>query len=93
MATNFNVGKVALNPRGLWFDTETYTKFDRVKNANQSVYIAKKDVPAGTLLTNTEYWYEDSNFDDLAANIQQVLMILNKLQQIRVLYYKQKQMY
>lgn len=43
--------------RGLWNETTQYEGLDVVDNGSGTSYIAKKVVPAGTPLTNTEYWF------------------------------------
>lgn len=43
-----------------WNSTTAYNEGWAVKNSNK-YYIAKKAVPAGTPLTDTEYWYTNNN--------------------------------
>lgn len=50
-----NLGKVSVQPRGEWDATTAYYKLNVVSHSGGS-YLAKQDVPAGTLLTNNEYW-------------------------------------
>ena len=45
----------SLNPRGDWNSSAVYTYRDMVAYQGNS-YIALKNVPAGTLPTDTEYW-------------------------------------
>ena len=42
---------------GPWNNTTQYEALDVVDNGSGTSYIARKNVPAGTPLTNTEYWF------------------------------------
>ena len=53
MATN--LGKVGIVMKGDWSSSETYEVLDAVSYSG-SLYIAKQNVPANTLPTNTTYW-------------------------------------
>lgn len=55
MSTTTNLGKVMVVNKGAWDATATYSILDIVSNAGSS-YLAKQNVPAGTLVTNTTYW-------------------------------------
>lgn len=55
MSVRQSLGKVAVVPKGSWDGTKTYEFLDIVKYGGGS-YIARKDVPIGTAITNTEYW-------------------------------------
>lgn len=48
-------GRVAIVPKGVWSADAKYKRLDAVTN-NNTLYFAKKDVPAGTATSNTEYW-------------------------------------
>lgn len=48
-------GRVAIVPKGEWNAQIAYKRLDAV-TVNNTLYIAKKSVPAGTATTNTEYW-------------------------------------
>ena len=48
-------GRVAIVPKGDWSSDATYKRLDAVTH-NNTLYFAKKDVPAGTATSNTEYW-------------------------------------
>ena len=48
-------GRVAIVPKGDWSADATYKRLDAV-TYNNTLYFAKKDVPAGTATSNTEYW-------------------------------------
>ena len=48
-------GRVAIVPKGDWSADATYKRLDAV-TYNNTLYFAKKDVPAGTETSNTEYW-------------------------------------
>ena len=48
-------GRVAIVPKGYWSADATYKRLDAV-TYNNTLYFAKKEVPAGTATSNTEYW-------------------------------------
>lgn len=48
-------GRVAIMPKGDWNAATAYKRLDAV-TYNNTLYFAKKDVPAGTATNNTEYW-------------------------------------
>lgn len=48
-------GRVAIVPKGDWSADVTYKRLDAV-TYNNTLYFAKKEVPAGTATSNTEYW-------------------------------------
>lgn len=48
-------GRVAIVPKGDWSADATYKRLDAV-TYNNTLYFAKKDVPAGIATSNTEYW-------------------------------------
>lgn len=48
-------GRVAIVPKGDWSAGATYKRLDAV-TYNNTLYFAKKEVPAGTATSNTEYW-------------------------------------
>lgn len=48
-------GRVAIVPKGDWSADATYKRLDAV-TYNNTLYFAKKNVPAGTAVSNTEYW-------------------------------------
>lgn len=48
-------GRVAIVPKGEWSANATYKRLDAV-TYNNTLYFAKKEVPAGTVTSNTEYW-------------------------------------
>lgn len=50
-----NAGRVAIVPKGDWSAAVEYKRLDAVAY-NNTLYVAKKAVPAGTVTTNTEYW-------------------------------------
>lgn len=50
-----NAGRVAIVPKGDWSAAVEYKRLDAVA-CNNTLYIAKKAVPAGTLPTDTAYW-------------------------------------
>lgn len=48
-------GRVAIVPKGDWSADAAYKRLDAV-TYNNTLYFAKKNVPAGTATSNTEYW-------------------------------------
>lgn len=48
-------GRVAIVPKGVWSANAAYKRLDAV-TYNNTLYFAKKEVPAGTATSNTEYW-------------------------------------
>lgn len=48
-------GRVAIVPQGEWSADATYKRLDAVTH-NNTLYFAKKEVPAGTATSNAEYW-------------------------------------
>lgn len=51
------VGRIRPVYRGVWSAETAYTVLETVTTAdNRAAYIAVKDVPAGVLLSNEEYW-------------------------------------
>lgn len=48
-------GRVAIVPKGDWSANATYKRLDAV-TYNNTLYFAKKEVPAGTITSNAEYW-------------------------------------
>lgn len=67
-------------PAGTWFQFQAYG-FLNIVYYNGGSYIAKQDVPAGVLLTNTAYWqplvaqpdlsnyYTKAEIDEMLANL------------------------
>lgn len=51
-----SIGKVRYTWKGTWDSTATYDILDRVQDADGYVYESIKAVPAGTELTNENYW-------------------------------------
>lgn len=51
-----NIGKVRYTWKGTYSATTAYSILDRVKDADGYVYEAIKAAPAGTELTNENYW-------------------------------------
>ena len=63
-------GKVRMTPKGTWNDSTAYVVLDCVSNTDKTAYyVAKKDVPAGTVLTNTEYWEVVNDISDIASQL------------------------
>lgn len=55
MSVTTPLGKVCLTPKGTWASTTSYAFLDLVFS-DRNTYLAKRDVPAGTALSNTTYW-------------------------------------
>lgn len=52
-----NIGRISPVPAGTWSSAKAYKRLDIVTDSNgEKSYIALKDVPAGTALSNTAYW-------------------------------------
>ena len=61
-----------------WNDTTAYEALDVVDNGMGTSYIAKKPVPAGTLLSNREYWFVYGSTSGAIINLQnQIDAIVN----------------
>lgn len=78
-----NMGKVAPMPRGTYDPTAKYRALDIVLK-DYSSYLAVKDVPVGTDVTNTEYWHSLSNvammgndLQDLAARVDALSILVD----------------
>lgn len=53
------IGKIAVTVGGTWSSSTAYPPTHIVKSTDgKKSYISKRDVPAGTALTNTTYWLE-----------------------------------
>lgn len=51
------IGRIRFRMRGAWTSGTAYEVMDVVRNAAGTIaYVAVKDVPSGTALTNGEYW-------------------------------------
>lgn len=68
MATTI-LGKVACTPKGAWSSGASYEVLDIVSNAGSS-YIAKQSVPAGTALSDTDYWLKIASKGDTGQDGQ-----------------------
>ena len=80
-------GRVAIVPKGDWSADVTYKRLDAV-TYNNALYFAKKDVPAGTATSNTEYWSKsivgsavtvDATMSDTSENPVQNKVVKNAL--------------
>ena len=71
MAEWKTAGKVRMTPKGVHDSTIAYNILDLVSNEDHTMYyIAKQDVPANTLLTNTDYWDVVMNVSDVPDQIE-----------------------
>ena len=63
-----SAGKVRMTTKGIHDSNISYKILDLVSNSGKSAfYIAKQDVPAGTALTNTEYWENILNTGEVTS--------------------------
>ena len=56
MVTHYNIGQVLFAFKGEWSEATAYAALDCVTYEG-GTYVCKKDAPAGTAPTNTEYWF------------------------------------
>ena len=57
MAEYTKIGRIRPDYADTWDASRSYTALEMVKSADSyHAYIAKQDVPAGTPLTNADYW-------------------------------------
>ncbi|MBO5941142.1 MAG: hypothetical protein J6R18_08115, partial [Kiritimatiellae bacterium] len=61
------LGRIRPMHKGSWSSSKAYITLDMVRNGNVS-YIANKDVPAGTSLSNGEYWSVVLDVSDVVAS-------------------------
>ena len=62
---------------GLYDNTQQYDALDVVDNGMGTSYIAKKTVPAGTALTNTDYWFVYGASSGAIINLQDQINDMN----------------
>lgn len=62
---------------GTYDVTQTYEALDVVDNGSGTSYIARKTVPAGTALTDTEYWFLYGSSSGAIVNLQQQIDAIN----------------
>lgn len=66
-------GKVRMTPKGVHDSTIAYNILDLVSNEDHTMYyIAKQDVPANTLLTNTDYWDVVTDVSEIPDQISEI---------------------
>lgn len=65
------LGKVAVTPKGEWNGTTAYEKLDVVSYGGSS-YLSVRDVPAGTSLSNTNYWMLLAQKGDTGNGIESI---------------------
>lgn len=75
MASEYtNIGRVAPYYKGVWSSSAAYMRLDIVSSADRTTaYIARKDVPAGTALTNTAYWVMVLDLSGVLENVDSVM--------------------
>ena len=56
---------------GAWDSAKDYEPLTIVQSASGDSYVSKRKVPAGTLLTNEEYWFKTFDFNAQMADIQE----------------------
>lgn len=75
-------GKVRMTPKGVWDSLTSYEILDTVVSEDLSThYVAKQDVPVGTLLTNTDYW---EVVVDVSDSVEMVDELLDNIPVVRV---------
>lgn len=72
MATD--LGKVGIVMKGTWSNSATYEVLDAVSYSG-ATYIAKQNVPANTLPTNTTYWQVGYAIDENAVAVKKSYQI------------------
>lgn len=75
MASEYtNIGRVAPYYKGVWSSSAAYTRLDIVSSADRTTaYIARKDAPAGTALTDTAYWAMVLDLSGVLENVDSVM--------------------
>lgn len=74
------VGRIRPVYRGAWDSGAAYTALEVVVSSDShTAYIAKKDVPAGTALTDTAYWGVIADVRDLATAVGEALIDLDNM--------------
>lgn len=66
-----NLGRVGFVMQGAYDSSKTYKRLDCV-TANNVTYSAKEDVPAGTPVTNTQYWQVVLDGQGIAQDVSQL---------------------
>lgn len=61
---------------GVWDATKNYEPLTVVEDGNGNSYTSKKDVPAGTPLTNREYWALTATFSGAVQQLQNRVTIM-----------------
>lgn len=75
-----NIGRVSPCPKGVWSSSTAYQRLDIVTNADKTKgYIAKKDVPAGTALTNATYWLPILDVSSVVSAVREATMEANSI--------------
>ena len=68
MADYTKIGRIRPDYADIWDASRSYTTLEMVKSADSyQAYIAKRDVPAGTPLTNADYWGVVLDVSDVIA--------------------------
>lgn len=68
MANYTKIGRIRPDYADVWDSARSYTALEMVKSADSyHAYIAKRDVPAGTPLTDADYWGEVLDVSDVIA--------------------------
>ncbi len=75
--------KVSMTPKGEWVSNTAYRVLDLVYNSDKTIfYIAKKDVPSGTALSNTEYWDIVTDMSDIPEQVSNLKSHLNNTKEV-----------
>ena len=76
-----SAGKVRMTPKGIHNSAIAYEILDVVLNTSETaLYIAKKDVPINTVLTNTEYWEPIINLGNIGEEVDDLESRMNTLE-------------
>lgn len=70
-----DLGKVVITDGGVYDATKSYEVATIVKDADNSIYITKKDVPAGISISNTEYFTLLVKNDVMIYDLSQYVLI------------------
>lgn len=73
------LGRIRPVYKGTWSNTTAYTALEMVKSTNgRAAYIALKDVPMGTPLTNADYWAAVLDVSDVLTAADAAIQAANE---------------
>lgn len=70
-----------------WNEGTTYEYMTLVLAPSGNSYISKRDVPAGTPVTNTDYWIKSSDWNAQLADIQDIIKDMKEWSKSNPVYY------